>query len=141
MGLSVPCSRQQRSYHRFYLSPRHNSKAIYRYMGKLPNNTTRWQMPRIRAGAGVTEARKKCPSDVEHRQIKYRNSVIECDHSKLKRIINATQEFIITIFATVPFTIIFCYGSENPFCDQKIYLSYISVQLGFSPLQCEGWLL
>ncbi|OUR36651.1 hypothetical protein BME13_17790, partial [Klebsiella pneumoniae] len=25
-------------------------------------------------------------SDVEHRQIKYRNNVIECDHGKLKRI-------------------------------------------------------
>ncbi|MFT2633013.1 hypothetical protein ACMWP7_23290, partial [Escherichia coli] len=22
----------------------------------------------------------RCPSDVEHRQIKYRNNVIECDH-------------------------------------------------------------
>ncbi|WP_252497961.1 DDE-type integrase/transposase/recombinase, partial [Escherichia coli] len=29
----------------------------------------------------------RCPSDVEHRQIKYRNNVIECDHGKLKRII------------------------------------------------------
>ena len=28
--------------------------------------------------------------DVEHRQIKYRNNVIECDHGKLKRIIGAT---------------------------------------------------
>ncbi|GHL78704.1 hypothetical protein ECZU34_64520 [Escherichia coli] len=24
----------------------------------------------------------RCPSDVEHRQIKYRNNVIECDHGK-----------------------------------------------------------
>ncbi|MBL7423981.1 helix-turn-helix domain-containing protein, partial [Escherichia coli] len=28
---------------------------------------------------------RRCPSDVEHRQIKYRNNVIECDHGKLKR--------------------------------------------------------
>ncbi|EMH7336625.1 DDE-type integrase/transposase/recombinase, partial [Serratia marcescens] len=33
------------------------------------------------------------PPDVEHRQIKYRNNVIECDHGKLKRIIGATQGF------------------------------------------------
>ncbi|PNM97306.1 hypothetical protein AL482_027780 [Klebsiella pneumoniae] len=26
---------------------------------------------------------KAVPSDVEHRQIKYRNNVIECDHGKL----------------------------------------------------------
>ncbi|MDF6879093.1 DDE-type integrase/transposase/recombinase, partial (plasmid) [Enterobacter roggenkampii] len=35
----------------------------------------------------------RCPSDVEHRQIKYRNNVIECDHGKLKRIIGATLGF------------------------------------------------
>ncbi|MBS4386420.1 transposase, partial [Escherichia coli] len=29
----------------------------------------------------------------EHRQIKYRNNVIECDHGKLKRIIGATLGF------------------------------------------------
>ncbi|MDU9625042.1 hypothetical protein OCO04_24140, partial [Escherichia coli] len=32
-------------------------------------------------------------SDVEHRQIKYRNTVFECDHGKLKRLINATLGF------------------------------------------------
>ncbi len=35
----------------------------------------------------------RCPPDVEHRQIKYRNNVIECDHGKLKRIIGATLGF------------------------------------------------
>ncbi|BEG46447.1 hypothetical protein VET9_42950 (plasmid) [Escherichia coli] len=43
------------------------------------------------------------PSDVEHRQIKYRNNVIECDHGKLKRIINATLGFksMKTAYATI----------------------------------------
>jgi len=31
----------------FYLSPRRNSKAAYRFMGKLLNNTKRWQIPRL----------------------------------------------------------------------------------------------
>lgn len=31
--------------------------------------------------------------DVEHRQIKYRNGIIECEHGKLKRIISATPGF------------------------------------------------
>ena len=35
----------------------------------------------------------KCPEDLEHRQIKYKNNVIECDHGKLKRIIKATLGF------------------------------------------------
>ncbi len=46
---------------------------------------------------------KRCPSDVEHRQIKYRNNVIECDHGKLKRIIGATLGFksMKTAYATI----------------------------------------
>nr|BCT22990.1 hypothetical protein [Klebsiella pneumoniae] len=41
--------------------------------------------------------------DVEHRQIKYRNNVIECDHGKLKRIIGATLGFksMKTAYATI----------------------------------------
>lgn len=35
----------------------------------------------------------RCPYEVEHRQIKYRNNIIECDHGKLKRTIGATQGF------------------------------------------------
>ncbi|EIL0861912.1 DDE-type integrase/transposase/recombinase, partial [Salmonella enterica] len=35
----------------------------------------------------------RCPPDVEHRQIKYLNNIIECDHGKLKRIISAPLEF------------------------------------------------
>nr|WP_181713190.1 IS6 family transposase [Klebsiella pneumoniae]QIQ11958.1 Mobile element protein [Klebsiella pneumoniae] len=64
----------------FYLSSRRNSKAAYRFLGK-----------------------GRCPSDVEHRQIKYRNNVIECDHGKLKRIIGATLGFksMKTAYATI----------------------------------------
>ena len=46
----------------------------------------------------------RCPSDVlEHRQIKYRNNVIECNHGKLKRIINAALGFksMKTAYATI----------------------------------------
>ncbi|KJI77469.1 transposase [Enterobacter hormaechei] len=45
----------------------------------------------------------RCPSYVEHRQITYRNNVIECDHGKLKRIIGATLGFksMKTAYATI----------------------------------------
>ena len=45
----------------------------------------------------------KCPVDIEHRQIKYKNNVIECDHGKLKRIIRATLGFksMKTAYATI----------------------------------------
>ena len=51
----------------------------------------------------AAQTRRPVPSDVEHRQIKYRNNVIECDHGKLKRIINATLGFksMKTAYATI----------------------------------------
>lgn len=39
------------------------------------------------------EMEKRLCSDVEHRQIKYRNNVIEYGHGKLKRIIGAMLGF------------------------------------------------
>ncbi|MCT2468215.1 DDE-type integrase/transposase/recombinase, partial [Acinetobacter baumannii] len=80
----------------FYLSSRRNSKAAYRFLGKILNNVKKWQIPRFintdKAPAygralALLKREGRCPSDVEHRQIKYRNNVIECDHGKLKRII------------------------------------------------------
>jgi transposase, IS6 family len=40
---------------------------------------------------------------IEHRKIKYRNNVIECDHGQLKRIIGATLGFksMRTAYATI----------------------------------------
>ncbi|TRT03155.1 IS6 family transposase, partial [Salmonella enterica subsp. enterica serovar Panama] len=79
----------------FYLSSRRNSKAAYRFLGKILNNVKKWQIPRFintdkehaygRALA-LLKREGRCPSDVEHRQITYRNTVIEGDHGKLKRI-------------------------------------------------------
>ena len=95
---------------RFYLSSRRNSKAAYRFLGKILNNVKKWQIPRFintdKAPAWpqlLCSREGRCPSDVEHRQIKYRNNVIECDHGKLKRIINATLGFksMKTAYATI----------------------------------------
>ncbi len=83
----------------FYLSSRRNSKAAYRFLGKILNNVKKLADPRFintdKAPAygralALLKREGRCPSDVEHRQIKYRNNVIECDHGKLKRIIGAT---------------------------------------------------
>ncbi len=71
-------------------------------MGKLLNNTKRLQIPRlINTDKAPTYGRVlallkregKCPQHVHHRQIQYQNNIIECDHGKLKRIINATLVF------------------------------------------------
>ena len=96
----------------FYLSSRRNSKAAYRFLGKILNNVKSWKIPRrINTDKAPTYGRAlallkcegQCPPDVEHRQIKYRNNVIECDHGKLKRIISAKLGFksMKTAYATI----------------------------------------
>ncbi|MDO2048390.1 DDE-type integrase/transposase/recombinase, partial [Escherichia coli] len=75
-------------------------------------NETKWQSPvfnrQDKAPAygralDLLKREGRCPSDVEHRQIKYRNNVIECDHGMLKQIINATLGFksMKTAYATI----------------------------------------
>ncbi|WP_407218431.1 DDE-type integrase/transposase/recombinase [Escherichia coli] len=82
------------------------------FLGKILNNVKKWQIPRFintdKAPAygralALLKREGRCPSDVEHRQIKYRNNVIECDHGKLKRIIGATLGFksMKTAYATI----------------------------------------
>ncbi len=67
----------------FYLSSRRNSKAAYRFLGKILNNVKKWQIPRFintdKAPAygralALLKREGRCPSDVEHRQIKYRKT-------------------------------------------------------------------
>lgn len=45
----------------------------------------------------------KCPQDVEHRQIKYLNNVIEAEHGKLKQLIKPVRGFktMRTAYATI----------------------------------------
>ena len=80
---------------------------------KSSNNVKKWRIPRFISNTDKAPAygralallkrEGRCPSDVEHRQIKYRNNVIECDHGKLKRIIGATLGFksMKTAYATI----------------------------------------
>lgn len=81
-------------------------------IAKILNNVKSWKIPRrINTDKAPTYGRAlallkcegQCPPDVEHRQIKYRNNVIECDHGKLKRIISATLGFksMKTAYATI----------------------------------------
>jgi IS6 family transposase len=84
-----------------FISPPVVTAKLHRFLGKILNNVKKWQIPRFintdKAPAygralALLKREGRCPSDVEHRQIKYRNNVIECDHGKLKRIIGATLD-------------------------------------------------
>nr|QEQ68135.1 hypothetical protein ICEJAFMC_00444 [Klebsiella pneumoniae subsp. pneumoniae] len=44
LGVSVPGRRQPGPHCRFYLSSRRNSKAAYRFLGKILNNVKKWQI-------------------------------------------------------------------------------------------------
>ena len=96
----------------FYLSARRNTKSAYCFLAKIFNNVKNWQIPRVintdkaaTYGRALSRLKQegKCPEDLEHRQIKYKNNVIECDHGKLKRIIKATLGFksMKTAYATI----------------------------------------
>lgn len=96
----------------FYLSPRRNTKAAYLFLRKIFDRVKRWQILRVintdkaspySRALNPLKEEGKCPTHVEHRQIKFHNNVIECDHGKLKRVINPTLEFksIKTAHATI----------------------------------------
>ena len=62
----------------------------------------KWKIPRVintdkapTYGGALSRLKpeEKCPPDLEHRQIKFKNNVIEWDHGKLKRIIRAMLGF------------------------------------------------
>ena len=86
----------------FYLSSRRNTKSAYCFLGKILNNLKKWLILQVintdkapTYGSAVLRLKReeKCPPDLEHRQVKHKNNVIECDHGKLKRIIRAMLGF------------------------------------------------
>ncbi|HHL2459875.1 TPA: IS6 family transposase [Yersinia enterocolitica] len=86
----------------FYLSPRCNTKAAYRFLSKTLRSLKPWEVlntfntdkaPTYAGALVLLKKEGKCPAHVEQRQVKYLNNVIECDHGKLKRIINLMLGF------------------------------------------------
>ena len=96
----------------FYLCSRRKTQSAYRFLSKIFNNVKKWQIPKIintdkapTYGCALSRLKQegKCPESLEHRQIKYKNNVIECDHGKLKRIIKPMLGFksMKTAYATI----------------------------------------
>ena len=86
----------------FYLSPTRNSNAAKRFLAKALNSIPAYSKPKsINTdknpcyGKAISELKLagKCPPDLEHRQVKYLNNIIESDHGKLKRLIHPTLGF------------------------------------------------
>jgi transposase, IS6 family len=86
----------------FYLSATRNAKAAKRFLGKALRRCKDWEKPSKintdKAGCysqAIRELKKdgKCPQDMEHRQVKYLNNVIEADHGKLKQLIKPVRGF------------------------------------------------
>jgi transposase, IS6 family len=85
----------------FYLADRRNAKAAKRFLAKALRRSRDW-IPRIintdknpAYGEAIAELKKEglLPKDTQHRQVKYLNNRLECDHGKLKRLIQPTLGF------------------------------------------------
>ncbi len=96
----------------YYLSHTRNAKAAKRFLGKALGGFKEWEKPRVintdkaaAYGPAITELKNagKCPTDTEHRQVKYLNNIVEADHGKLKRLIKPTLGFksMKTAYATI----------------------------------------
>ena len=59
--------------------------------------------PTYAAAIAQLKQEGKCPSDTQHRQVKYLNNIVEADHGKLKRLINPVRGFqsLKTAYATI----------------------------------------
>ena len=86
----------------FYLSTTRNSNAAKKFLSKALNSIPVYFRPKTintdknpAYGKAISELKLagKWPPDLEHRQVKYLNNIIEADHGKLKRLINPTLGF------------------------------------------------
>ena len=95
-----------------YLSSTRNTNAAKRFLNKALKSIPTHSHPKSintdknpTYGKAITELKSEaqCPLDLEHRQIKYLNNIIESDHGKLKRLINPTLGFksMKTAYATI----------------------------------------
>ena len=96
----------------FYLSSTRNYNAAKRFLSKALRSIPRDTHPitintdkNPAYGKAITALKEegKCSMDLEHRQVKYLNNIIESDHGKLKRLIKPTLGFksMKTAYATI----------------------------------------
>jgi IS6 family transposase len=96
----------------FYLSSTRNTQAAKRFLSKALRRFKDWEKPRSintdKAPAYTTAIKELkeagiCPPDVEHKQVKHLNNIIEADHGKLKRLIKPSLGFksMKTAYATI----------------------------------------
>ncbi len=85
-----------------HLSQTRNANAARRFLGKALRGCKEWRKPCVintdKAGCdgqAIREVKKegKCPSETDHRQVKYLGNVVEADHGKLERLIKPTLGF------------------------------------------------
>ena len=78
----------------FYLADRRNAKAAKRFLAAASRRSRDW-IPRVintdknpAYGEAIAELKQEgaIPAELEHRQAKYYNNRLECDHGKLKLI-------------------------------------------------------
>lgn len=96
----------------FYLSHTQNARAAKRFLAKALKRFKSWERPHVintdkaaSYAVALKQLKEKglCSPNLEHRQVKYLNNLIESDHGKLKRLIKPTLGFksMKTAYATI----------------------------------------
>ena len=96
----------------FYLSSTRSINAAKRFLGKTLSSIPEYAHPKTintdknpTYGKAISRLKAEgvCSLELEHRQVKYLNNIIESDHGKLKRLIKPTLGFksMKTAYATI----------------------------------------
>ena len=86
----------------FYLSPTRNMAAAKHFLAKAHRGLKDWEQspvintdkaPTYAAALADLKAEGKCPTDTQHRQVKYLNNIVASDHGKLKQVTRPVRGF------------------------------------------------
>ncbi|KZK94715.1 hypothetical protein PsAD5_02932 [Pseudovibrio sp. Ad5] len=66
---------------------------LYRAVDKFGNTINTDKAPTYGLAISELKTEGKCPTDIEHHQVKYLSNIIEADHGKLKQLIKPVRGF------------------------------------------------
>ena len=85
-----------------YLWPTRNMAAAKHFLAKAHRGLKDWEQspvintdkaPTYAAALADLKAEGKCPTDTQHRQVKYLNNIVASDHGKLKQVSRPVRGF------------------------------------------------
>jgi len=102
MVLSLPGARQAGRHDRFLSVADAELAAAKHFLAKAHRGLKDWEQspvintdkaPTYAAALADLKAEGKCPTDTQHRQVKYLNNIVASDHGKLKQVTRPVRGF------------------------------------------------